>query len=99
MNKNEDVYGDLFQQRSKYYRGKLPRHYLDWKTKPKTYKYYENAIEKIQLSAPKFNEKIGFWNVIKNRKSTRNYSNDSMTLMELSLLLFGISGITRKHPQ
>lgn len=99
MNNNNESYGDLFQQRSKYYRGKLPRHYLDWKTKPKTYKYYEHTIKKIQLPAPKFDENIGFWNVIKNRKSTRSYINDSITLMELSLLLFGISGITREYPQ
>ncbi|MFX0017938.1 MAG: SagB/ThcOx family dehydrogenase [Promethearchaeota archaeon] len=99
MNNNSDNYGDLFQQRSKYYRGKLPKHVLNWKNKPKTYKYYENAIEKIQLPTPKFNEELRFWNVIKNRKSTRSYSNDSITLMELSLLLFGISGITRKYPQ
>jgi len=99
MNNNNDKYGDFFQQRSKYYRGKLPRHSLDWKNKPKTYKYYEDAIEKIQLPTPKFNEKIGFWDVIRNRKSSRSYSNNSITLMELSLLLFGISGITREYPQ
>lgn len=99
MNNNNDNYGDLFQQRSKYYRGKLPKHVLDWNNKPKTYKHYENVIDKIQLPTPKFNEELGFWHVIKNRKSTRSYSNNSITLMELSLLLFGISGITRKYPQ
>ena len=92
-------YGDYFQEKSKYQRGKLPRHSLDWSSKPETYKSYRNAIENVELPTPEFNMNISFWNVIKNRKSTRNFSNKPLTLMDLSLLLFGISGITRKYPQ
>lgn len=99
MNEKSDNYGDQFQQKSKYHRGKLPRHYLDWINKPKTYKIIPNAIEKIKLPQPNFDEKISFWEVIQNRHSTRKFREEQLSLMELSLLLFGISGLTRIFPQ
>ena len=99
MSEKLDNYGDQFQQKSKYYKGKLPRHYLDWVNKPKTYKTFPIANEKIKLPKPDFNEKISFWKVIQNRHSTREFKNEPLNLMELSLLLFGISGLTRIFPQ
>ncbi|MFX0057110.1 MAG: SagB/ThcOx family dehydrogenase [Candidatus Hodarchaeota archaeon] len=99
MEKDLDNYGDNFQQKSKYIRGKLPQHYLDWGNKPKTYKTYPNAIRNIKLPQPQFDDSIKFWDVIKNRKSTREFKKEDLSLEELSLLLFGISGLTRVFPQ
>ena len=92
-------YGDNFQQKSKYIRNKLPRHALDWGKKPKTYKVYSNAIKNIKLPEPKFDPTIEFWNIIKNRHSTRKFTTEPMSLMELSLFLFGMSGLNRIFPQ
>ena len=92
-------YGDYFQQKSKYIRGMIPQHFLDWARKPKTYKAYPNAPKKIVLPIPIFDDSISFWKTIKNRQSTRKFTDDPISLMELSLLLFGISGVTRKFPQ
>lgn len=95
MNEN---YGDNFQQKSKYLRNNLPQHRLDWARKPKTYKTYPNAIKTIRLPQPKFNETIRFWDVISNRKSSRNFKNEPITQDQLSLLLFGMTGLTRIFP-
>ncbi|MFX1496915.1 MAG: SagB/ThcOx family dehydrogenase [Promethearchaeota archaeon] len=99
MNNNLDAYGDKFQQKSKYFRDKLPHHRLDWINKPETYKSYPDAVRIIKLPTPKFDKKISFWDVILNRKSIRKFKNNPITLPQLSLLLFGITGLTRIFPQ
>ncbi len=99
MSENEDrikKYGDLFQQRSKYERGNLPRHRLDWGSKPETYKNYENPIKRITLPEPEFPEGVDFWKVIKNRRSSRSFNEEPLSIEQLGLLLFGMSGITRR---
>ena len=69
MDSNTDNYGDRFQAESKYIRNNLPRHFLNWEAKPKTYKTYPNAKSIIQLPTPNFDDKLTFWEVLKNRKS------------------------------
>ncbi len=99
MNGNSENYGDNFQQKSKYTRENLPQHYLDWSKKPKPYKIYENAISKIKLPPPEFNDTIPFWDVLVKRHSTRNFSKEPLSLMDLSLLLHGMEGLTRIFTQ
>lgn len=94
-----EKYGDNFQQKSKYIRSQLPQHRLDWARKPDTYKTYPNALKKIKLSDPKFDEDLKFWEIIRNRKSSRKFKNDPITQEQLSLLLFGMTGLTRIFPQ
>ena len=95
----KDNFGDGFQQKSKYVREKLPRHALDWSRKPKTFKSYPDAVKKINLPDPIFDETIQFWNIIKNRHSTRKFTKEPLSLMDFSLLLFGMSGLNRIFPQ
>ncbi len=99
MEKDFERYGDNFQQKSKYIRYNLPRHMLNWGKKPETYKIYSNAIKQIKLPEPKFDPSIKFWNIIKNRHSTRSFSMEPLTMMDLSLFLFGMSGLNRIFPQ
>jgi SagB-type dehydrogenase family enzyme len=102
MNENSENirnYGDLFQQKSKYTRENLPKHYLDWLNKPDAYKKYEKPISRIELPKPEFKKGIDFWKVILNRKSIRKYGDDPISKQDLSLLLFGMSGLTRIYPQ
>jgi SagB-type dehydrogenase family enzyme len=98
MSKESDNYGDDFQKKSKYKRGQLPRHYLDWDKKPPTYKSYPSAMDIIDLPEPRFNENTPFWKVITNRKSTRQFTSSPISITELSLILYGITGLTRKYP-
>ncbi len=99
MNGSSENYGDNFQQKSKYTRENLPQHYLDWSKKPKTYKIYDNAISKTKLPSPEFDDTIKFWDILVKRHSTRNFSKNSLTLMDISLLLFGMEGLTRLFTQ
>ncbi|MHA1235773.1 MAG: SagB/ThcOx family dehydrogenase [Promethearchaeota archaeon] len=99
MNELKENFGDEFQQKSKYVRDKIPRHALDWSRKPKTFKTYPDAVKRIILPDPKFDETIQFWSVIKNRHSTRKFTEESLSLMDFSLLLFGMSGLNRIFPQ
>ncbi|MFO8018731.1 MAG: SagB/ThcOx family dehydrogenase [Promethearchaeia archaeon] len=92
----KEKYGYTFQQKSKYTRDNLPRHQLDWVNKPDTYKQYPDASKKIELPPPKYQNNTDFWQVIIHRHSVRNFSQDPITLMELSVLLFGMSGVTRR---
>ena len=95
----KDNFGDEFQQKSKYVRDKMPRHVLDLSIKPNTYKTYPDAVKRIKLLDPKFVESTQFWNVIKNRHSTRKFTREPLSSMDFSLLLFGMSGINRTFPQ
>jgi SagB-type dehydrogenase family enzyme len=94
-----EKYGDNFQEKSKYVRGKIPRHYLDWASKPETYKEYPNTIKRFPLPKPEFDDKINFWDVIRNRKSVRKFNREYLSIEELSLVVFGMTGITRIFPQ
>ncbi len=96
MDSNSNNFGDQFQNKSKYVRDDLPKHFLNWDTKPKTYKNYVNPIKIIHLSTPEFDEDLPF---ITNRQSLRTFSQEALDLEKISLLLFGISGITRSYPQ
>jgi SagB-type dehydrogenase family enzyme len=97
-NKNLENYGDQFQNKSKYTRENLPRHRLDWSNKPDTYKIYNNPIEVIDLPKPDFPINTDFWEIIRNRHSTRKFSQKSLNLEKLGLLIYGISGINRNLP-
>ncbi len=98
-NSHDDQYGNDFQQKSKYKRGKLPHHYLDWINRPKQYKIYENALFRVELPKLEFPSNVNFWKTILNRHSTRSYSKTPLNLKELGLLLFGMCGLTRIHPE
>ena len=98
MGDSMDSYGDEFQKKSKYIRGQLPHHYLDWDKKPQTYKNYPDAVDVVELPKPKFDDNIQFWKTITNRRSSRNFISSPISIMELSLLLYGMTGLTRKFP-
>jgi len=99
MNNQIEKYGEFFQQKSKYIRNYLPKHHLDWSRKPDSFKVYINAKQIIKLPDLEFNKNIKFWDVILNRQSTRKFKDEPITLLELSLLLFGMSGLTHIFPK
>jgi SagB-type dehydrogenase family enzyme len=99
MNNQLEKYGEDFQQKSKYIRNHLPRHQLDWSKKPNSFKAYPDTKETVSLPEPKFDKDISFWHTILNRRSTRKFKDEPIALDELSLLLFGMIGLTRIFPQ
>ncbi|MHA2118103.1 MAG: SagB/ThcOx family dehydrogenase [Candidatus Thorarchaeota archaeon] len=85
--------GDDFYRKSKYTRGNLPRHRLDWSSKPPTYKRYE-SVQKVQLPDPISEGGAGLWKVLNIRRSRRAYADDPLTLEDLSQLVWATQGVT-----
>ena len=88
--------GDLFQQETKYVRGKLSGGYLDWDVKPKPYKIYPGAAE-VALDAVDETGGMPLWEVLQKRQSIRNFKNASLEKKYLSQLLWAAQGITREQ--
>jgi SagB-type dehydrogenase family enzyme len=88
--------GDRFQNETKYVRDKMPRGFLDLESQPELYKTYPDA-KKIKLSDPISPQKSDLTEVIKNRKSERDFSDNPISEAELSFLLWASAGIARKE--
>ena len=98
-NEKEGFYGEIFQQKSKYIRSAEQSSRISDRKQSELYKTYENALSRISLPKPEFSPEIQFWDIINKRHSTRAFTNEPISIMDLSLLLFGMSGITRKFPK
>ncbi len=98
MNKRgrKEGVGDIFQQETKYQRGHLPGGYLDWASKPETYKRYPSA-PKVQLEPPKVESGAPLWEVLGRRRSVRTFKKEPLAKSELSQLLWAAQGII--HPE
>lgn len=102
MNENNDKItysGEIFQQNSKNVRDQERSIDISERKQTDLYKKYQNAITKIDLPEPQFSDQIKFWDIIKNRKTRRTFGREPLSIMELSLLLFGMSGLSRKFPK
>jgi SagB-type dehydrogenase family enzyme len=92
---NKKGIGDLFQQETKYIRGKLSGGPLIWSAKPKIYKTYPD-LPKISLDNPEIKGGMPLWEAIQIRQSIRNYRNIPLTPTLLSQLLWATQGISRE---
>lgn len=87
--------GDAFYIGTKYKRGNLPKHSLDWSTKPPVYKEYPDA-HRIPLSSPDIENGPGFWEILGKRRSKRAYNVQPISPKELSQMLWATQGISAK---
>jgi len=94
----ESFYGENFQQKSKNIRG-VGRANISDQQRSSMYKNYENAISRISLPKPEFSPDTKFWDIINKRHTTRAFKNEPLSIMDLSQLLFGMSGLTRVFPK
>jgi SagB-type dehydrogenase family enzyme len=88
--------GDLFQEKTKYQRGKLPGGYLIWHTKPETYKRYPSA-PRIKLSVPDKEGGMPLFEAVQNRRSLRDFREKPLDKRDLSQLLWACQGITKEY--
>jgi len=94
---NDDIYGNEFQEKSKYIRGNLGGRGLDWEIKPKIYKIYPNC-PKTELSKPileKTNNKLNITEIFEQRRSIRTFQKIPLELKQISYLLWASTGIQR----
>jgi len=87
--------GDMFQRETKYHRGKLPLGGLDWISKPDIYKRY-SSVTRVKLLPPSFDQVISIWEVMKGRRSVREFGEEPMSSVDLSQLLWASQGITQE---
>jgi SagB-type dehydrogenase family enzyme len=90
----KETIGDLFQEETKYFRGKLTGRPLLWHAKPKTYKQYPEA-PKIELETPPSEGGAPLWTTMGKRRSVRNFKEKPLSKLDLSQLLWATQGITK----
>ena len=86
--------GEDFQTETKYFRNKRLGGNLDWANKPEVYKSYPSS-KIIQLPNEFRGTTISFSDVIKKRRSTRTFSDEPLSKVDLSFLLWASTGIQR----
>lgn len=91
---NERI-GDTFYQGTKYKRGKLPGHRLDWSKKPVVFKEYTES-QRISLPESQTQDGPRLWEVLTKRRSKRAYTKESISLKQLSQILWATQGITAR---
>lgn len=89
-----ETIGDDFQRVTKYVRGKMTGGYLDWSTKPKVYKQY-NDRKIVELPFLEKIKTLTFDETVKNRKSIRSFSDKPLSLEKFGYLLWSTTGIQR----
>jgi SagB-type dehydrogenase family enzyme len=86
--------GDVFQQQTKYHRGRMPGRGMDWGNIPDAYKEYEGA-QTTQLPRPAVKVDVSLDEVLRVRKSVRRFTRQPVNLSEMSYLLWASTGIQR----
>jgi len=89
----ENGAGDKFQKETKYTR-KQAGGLLNWTNKPVLYKKYPGS-KKIQLPKKLQDSSMSLTETLKKRKSIRSFSNQPLSILELSFLLWASTGIQR----
>ena len=84
--------GDDYLLNTKYERENLPEHHLDWSRIPPQYKVYKDA-RRIALPEPNVTGGSNIWSVIAKRRSVRAYTDDELSLPDLSQLLWATQGV------
>ncbi len=90
--------GARFQEETKYTPEKLRGHSLDWDKFPYPYKDHENALATISLPTPEFKGEANLWQLLRRRRSRREYVTERTFPLELlSALLWATQGLTAKY--
>ena len=88
--------GDNFQKETKYQRDKMSGKSLDWASQPSIYKDYPDC-QTIELPEIRPFSDTPLYEVLRERKSVRNYQNKPISKEVVSCLLWASTGISRKE--
>ncbi len=86
--------GDDFQKETKYIRNKGLGGNLDWSNRPETYKSYPHS-KIVRLPSQLEEVTVAFTDALKRRRSTRAFSTEPMSKLDLAFLLWASTGIQR----
>jgi len=90
--------GAQFQEETKYNSEKLSGYTLDWDHLPEPYKNHDSPLATIVLPKPVLAGNPNIWNALQKRRSRRLYITDkTLTLGDVSALLWATQGATAKH--
>jgi len=96
MDRRGEGIGDLYHQETKYRREAMPQGGLDWAHQPPFYKEFHNAIKYFPIRPIDQKSGKSLWEAIAQRRSVREFSEQSITFSELSQLIWATQGITTK---
>lgn len=91
---SEEGIGDSYQEQTKYHRGRMPFRTLDWSSRPGTYKRYPEA-PRVGLPEPSGADDVSLDELLKKRRSIRDFSGEPVSLEALSYLLWATNGLQR----
>jgi SagB-type dehydrogenase family enzyme len=93
---NKDNIGDVYQLETKYYRNQMSGGRMQMPDISEFYKTYPDS-EAISLPEPDLSSGESIWDVMRQRRSIRDYSSEEVSINELSILLWGIQGVTARR--
>lgn len=96
MDRRREGIGDLYHQETKYRREAMPRGGLDWARQPSPYKEFPYAIKHFPVRPAEQRGGKPLWEAIAQRRSIREFSDQSITFSELSQLIWATQGITSR---
>lgn len=91
-----DGIGDRFQHDTKYTRDKLPAGSLDWSKRPEPHKLYGDR-PRLALPRPLTEGGAALWDVLRLRRSVRDFAATSLDLSRVSQLLWAAQGVTAEQ--
>jgi SagB-type dehydrogenase family enzyme len=96
MDRRREGIGDVYHRETKYLREAMPRGGLDWAHQPSPYKEFPDAIKHFPIRP--IDQKAGksLWETIDQRRSIREFSDQSIRFSELSQLIWATQGVTLK---
>jgi SagB-type dehydrogenase family enzyme len=96
MDRRGEGIGDRYHQETKYRREAMPRGGLDWAHQPSPYKEFHKAIKCFPIRPIDQKGGKSLWEAIAQRRSIREFSDQSISFSELSQLIWATQGITLK---
>lgn len=96
MDHRREGIGDVYHRETKYHRDRMPRGGLNWGHQPSSYKEFPYALKHFHIRTPDQRGGKPLWETIAQRRSIREFSNESITFSELSQLIWATQGITSK---
>ena len=79
MDQKQEMIGDLYHQETKYRREAMPRGGLDWSRQPSPYKEFPYPLRYFPMRPPDQKGGKPLWGVIAQRRSSREFSDRSIT--------------------